>query len=687
MSTVDVGAGRATRVVRTALGPDQLAWLAAPACALLTLLLVALLGPPLGDAFLGPGPEAFWPRAGAVPEPQEHGRYLMSLVGPVALAAAILLGIRRAPRLDARPARGGTLAAQLLLVAFLAACFLAQYDVGVSAYRPQWEAHVRYFTPATLAVALALPALLLAALRREGVAARAAALVRETPGRRSGALVVAVLLSAAWLLTAVDADGSIANTASGVAGHILWSLDEPFAILDGRTPLADFHAQYGQLVPYVAAAAMALFGASIGVFTVTMTVGSGLALLAIYALLRRIVRSSLVALALWAPFLATGFFMKIGPLDDRYGPANLFSLWPIRYGGPYLLAWLLARHVDGAAPRRPWVLFLVAGLALANNPEFGAGAVAALGVALLAVRPPRSRAAAGRLALEAAGGLAAALLALVLLTLARSGSLAHLGWALEFSRLYGVGGWALVLMPRLGIFLAVYVTFAAAIALAAVRVARGARDVVLTAALAWSGVFGLVAGAYFAGRSHPQVLIDLFSPWALSLVLLTIAAARALAARGWRRPAPAELAVLFGFGLLVCSLAQTPAPWSQLARIRDDAPVALFKQRAASAFVEERTQPGEKALLLMPLGHRVAYDTGRVNVSPYASIESMPTRQQLARAIDVLRREGGDKLFLSTQFTFQEELDAIRQAGFALAGQVRDERGEAVLELVDRGGS
>lgn len=686
MSTIDAGAGRATRTVRVALQPEQLAWLAAPACALLTVLLVALLGPPLGDAFLGPGPEAFWPRAGAVPEPAEHGRYLLSLAGPALLTAAILIGAFRPRRVDARLARVGPLAAQLLLVGFLAACFLAQYDIGVSAYRPEWEAHVRYFTPLTLAVALALAVLLPVVLRQEALAARAAAFVRETRGRSIGALIAAVLFTAAWLLTAVDADGSIANTASGVAGHILWSLDEPFAILNGRTPLADFHSQYGQLVPYAAAAAMALFGASLGVFSLTMTTLSGLSLLAIFALLRRIVRSSFVALVLWAPLLATGFFMKIGPLDDRYGPANLYSLWPIRYGGPYLVAWLLARHVDDAGPRRPWVLFLVGGLALANNPEFGAGAVAALAVALVAVRPPRSRAAVRRLALEAGGGLAAALLALVLLTLATSGSLPHLGWALEFSRLYGVGGWALVHMPRLGIFLAVYVTFAAALALAAVRVARGAQDPVLTAMLAWSGVFGLVAGGYFAGRSHPQVLIDLFSPWALSLVLLTIAAGRALAARGWRSPQVAELAVLFGFGLLVCSLAQTPAPWSQLHRIRDEAPVALFKQRIAAAFVTERTQPNEKVLLLMPLGHRVAYDTGRVNVSPYASIESMPTRQQLARAIEALRREGGDKLFLSTQFTFNEELAAIQRAGFSTAGQVQDEREAAIVELVDRDG-
>jgi hypothetical protein len=678
------GLGIERRTLRaSALRTTDVAWLAVLPCALVTIVVVALLGAPLGNAFLGPGDEVFFTAAGINPEPVEHGRYLLALLGPVALAAVVLASTRVIVRAPAVLARGGVFATQLALVGFIALCFAAQYDVLISAYRPDWEQHVRYFTRTTLLVALLAPLVALVLLRRRAVAERAVALARETPVRRLFAAIVAVAFTVVWLLTAVDADGSLANTATGVAGHILWSLDEPFAILNGRTPLVDFHAQYGQLVPYLAAGTMALFGTSIAVFSITMTTGSALALLAIYAVLRRITRSSLLALALYLPFLATGFFMKIGPLGDRYSPANLYSLWPIRYGGPYLLAWLLARHLDGLAPRRAWLVYLVAGLALVNNPEFGAGAVAGLLVVLVALRPPRTRAAAGRMLAEAAGGLLSAVALLALLTFVRSGSLPHFGWALEFSRLYGVGGWVLQPLPKLGIYLVLYVTFAAAIGLAVVRLVRREPDVVLTAMLLWSGVFGLVAGAYFAGRSHPQVLIDLFSPWALSLVLLTIAAVRALAARGWRRPNPAELALLFGFGLAVCSLAQTPTPWSQLARIRDDAPVAIFRQPAVTAFVARQTRPGEKVAILIPLGHRIAYDTGRVNVSPYASIESMPTRQQLARAIATLRREGGDKLFISWPFTFAEEVAAIRHAGFRVHRQITDERGANVVELVD----
>jgi hypothetical protein len=680
VSTTQVGSKAAVRGAH-ALESAQVAWIAALPCAVVTALVVALLGPPVGHAFFEPGGETFWPRVPVRIEPVEHSRYVLALLGPAALAGAVLLGARWQLRMHDAVARAAVLGAQAALLAFVALCFLAQRDVVLGTTEPAWQ-RARYFTLATLVVAALVPVLAAALPRRRALATRMAALMRETGARRIAALVLAAAFTALWLLTAVTTDASIATTNIDVGIHLLWSLAEPFAILNGRTPLVDFHAQYGQLVPYLAAAAMALFGATVTVYSVAMATASGFALLAVYALLRRIARSSLVALALYLPFVATGFFMKTGPLGDRFGPANLFPLWPIRYGGPYVLAWLFVRHVDGAAPRRPWLLFLFAGLVALNNPDFGVPALAALVVALALARPPRSRTALGRLLGEAAGGLLAALALVALLTLVRAGALPHLGWALEFSKLYGVDGWALLPMPRLGLYLVVYLTFAAAIGTATVRLARRDADRTLTAALAWSGTFGLCAGAYFAGRSHPDVLIDLFSPWALALVLLTVVVVRALAARGWRRPQPVELAALFGFGLLVCSLAQTPTPWSQLKRIDNRAPESVFKQRTATAFVAQHTRPHEPAAILIPLGHRIAYDTGRVNVSPYASTESMPTREQLDRTIAALRHAGGDKLFVSTYFTVSEALTVLQQAGFAVADQV-DAGGTALVEFVD----
>ncbi|HEX5145736.1 MAG TPA: hypothetical protein VFV85_01840 [Conexibacter sp.] len=667
------------------MGTADAAWLAALPCALLTALAVALLGPPLGHALLGPGSDVLFRMTNPRPEPAEHGRYLLALLGPAALAAAVLASARWAPRAGALAAGRWALAAQLALVAFVVVCFAAQNDVGLSAYRPLWE-RTRYFTPATLLLSLALALAGPWLLDRGGGAVRLAALLRETRSRRALALGIALALTAAWLLSAVETDAAIANRLYAVVSNLPASADEPFAILDGRTPLVDFHAQYGQLWPYVVAAAMALLGGSLTVLTSTMALGSGLALLAVYAVLRRIARSSLAALALYLPFLATGFFTMLGPPGNRYGPANLFGLWPTRYGGAYLLAWLLARHVDRAAPRRAWPLFLAGGLVAVDNPEFGVAALAALVAGLLAVRPPRSRGAAVRLLAEAAGGLLGAVALVALLTLVRAGALPRFGQALEFSRLYGIDGWALLPLPRAGIYLVVYVTFAAAIAVAAVRVAQGGREAVLTATLAWSGVFGLIASGYFVGRSHPQVLIGMFSAWALSLVLLTVAVVRALAARERARPSPAELLVLFGFGLLVCSLAQTPTPWSQLRRLTDDAPLAVLEQPEAQLLVRRTTRPHEPVVILSPLGHRVARETGRDDVSPYAGGESIADAQQLDRTVAALRRAGGDKVFVASRLTWPETLAALRRDGFAPHLQIAERyAGGQLVELVDGG--
>jgi hypothetical protein len=656
------------------LEPADVAWLAAAPVALLTAVAVKLLGPPLGRAFLAPGGETFWEGLEVRPEPAEHGMFLVSLAGPPLLALLVVAGARRHLSLPPAALRRLVLAGQLLLVAFAALCFASQYHALLSAAEPLLDDTTRYFTPPTLAIALALPPLALVLLRRPGFAARAAAAVRDTPRKRLAVAALALLFVAVWLLTAVETDGSIAHTATGVQGHILWSMDETFAIVDGHTPLVSFDPQYGQLWPYVVAAAMALLGTSLGIYSVAMVTISGVALMAVYAALRRIVRSSLLALALFAPFVATGFFMKIGPLSDRFGSANLYSLWPVRYAGPYLLAWLLARHVDGAGPRRTWPLFFAAGLVLLNNVEFGSAALAATAVALVCVSPPRSRRAASHAAAAAAGGLAGAVALLSAWTLVRAGSLPHFGLLLEFTRLYAKGGFEMLPMPRIGIFVVLYATFAAALVTGVVRALRGAADdqPALTALLAWSGVFGLIAGGYYVGRSHPQVLMDLFSPWCLSLALLLVVAVRCLAARGWRRPLAHELALGFCWGLAICSLAQTPAPWSQIERLGHTSSIPILKQPRATAFVRRTSGPHEPLAILISLSHRIAYEADRINVSPYSSTESIMTQQQLDKTIALLRRAGGHALYTTSRFTSEEQFRYLQAAGFAVQDQTRE---------------
>jgi hypothetical protein len=606
------------------------------------------------------------------PEPVKQARFALALLGPLLLAALVALASARSPALPARLVRLGTALGGLVLLAVLALCLLAQNSVLLRANVPPAQA-IRFFTPATLAAAAAIALLIAAGARR--APARLGELARREPRPVAIAcFALAAALTATWLLTAVNTETTIGNPPGN--DLIPWDMSEAFAILDGRTPLADFRAQYSQLWPYPSAAVLALVGTTIGVWTATMATISGLALMAVYASFRRIVHSAVLALALYLPFLATGLFIQHDPFGHRYSTAALFSAWPLRYAGPYLLAWLVVRHCDGAAPRRPWPLFLVAGLVALNNPEFGLGALAGTLVALACVRRVASPRAAARLLGAAALGVGCAPALVALLTLARAGSFPHFGWVLEFPHLYGVDGWFTGPMAPVGLHVAMYLTFGAALVLAVVRAVRGGEQAALTGMLAWVGPFGLIAGSYYVGASNPLTLVTLFSAWTLAIVLLSVAVVRGLAARRGMPTLP-ELAVLFGFGLAVCSLPQIPAPWREADRLgRPGSPV--YRQDELEAAVKRAVRPGEKVALILPLGHRIAYDLGITNVAPYSGPAAMPTKRQLQVTIDAMRREGARSAFVDAE-AHPELVAALQRARFAVRGNANP------VELVDEG--
>jgi hypothetical protein len=656
---------------RRAVAPDEAAWLAVVPCALLTLAAIVFVAPALGDAMFPPTEYDFWPDIQWLVrhEPTEHAAFLLALVGAVTPSAAVM-ATRRWP-LTTGPAmrHAGVTIAQATVCAFLGVSLIAQHafvfgrDYTLGASR-----HYVYFTWTTVAVALLLTIGVAHLLARPIPRQRLARLTGETRGRRIGSLLVAALFTAAWLLTAVNVDSSVGHVNRAVFDMLPWSMDETWAILDGRTPLVDFHAQYGQLWPYMTAGVMALVGASLGVYTATMATIGGAALLAVFATFRRVTRSSIAALALFLPFVASGFFVQRGPLANRYGASNLFTIFPVRYAGPYLLAWLLSRALDGRMRRQIWLLTLFAGLVAINNPEFGLPALGATFAGCLLARPPRSARAAMALAAHFAAGLVGALALVAVVTLLRTGSLPNYELLFEFSRLLGVSGWGMLPMPRLGFHLVVFATFIAALTLATVRAASHEDDVVTTGLLGWSGTFGLGVGTYYVGRSHPEALISLFSAWTFALALLAVVTVRAIASRPSGRPQLAELAVLFAMGIAACSIAQTPTPWSQLDRIGNDTSVPAFRDNTRTRFIAQHTKPGESVAILTPAGHRIAYDLRLVNVSPYASIESIVTRHQLMATLATLRAAGGRKVFVWDNDTKLSVADALLAAGFTARG-------------------
>lgn len=659
-----------------ALEGGEIAWLVAIPCALVAAVLVLVLGPPLGSLLFPPPDLHFWPsfQERLHPEPTEQARYLLALLAPLIASGAIVLALRRGTWTASGGTRAVVLGSQAVVLGLLLATIGRQLSPD---YDYQFDQP--YFSVVAVVFAIGFAFAAARALADERARARMAGWARETPRRRWVCLLLALLWAVVWLLTAVNTDRSITSAHWAVGGLLPWTVNDVYAVLDGRSPLVDVHAQYGSLFPYLMALPLLVLGSSLAVLTTSMAAATTVALLAIYDVLRRVTRSSVAALALFVPFVAIGFYTLIGPLDDRYAASNTFSWFPIRVAGPYLTAWLLARHLDGAWPRRTWPLFLVAGLALLNNVELGVAALGATIAALLWARSPRGWPEARAQLADAAIGLGAALAAVTVLTLVRAGSLPHLGLLTELSSLY-VRGRDLEQMPAFGFQYAIYLTYAAAIVLATVRAVGGRRDL-LTGMLAWSGVFGLGAAGYFVGQSRPMHLVFLFSAWALALSLLLVAVVQGIAARSSHRPTAADLAVLVAFGLTICAVAQTPAPWAQIDRVADTSQAPLWRDNAAEQFVAAGTARGEHVVILLPLGQRVAYDLGLVNVSPYAEMELIPTREQLDTTVRALREAGGTKLYYWVQRP--DPGVALERAGFEMT---RYDQQLGFAEWTDRSG-
>jgi len=648
------------------------AWVCAIPCAAVAVAAILVLGPPLGR-LLEPArnPYTFLSDAGTPHrEPTEHARYLIALGAPLLAALATAAAPRWLARVPARAVERIVLGTQAALGAVVAASIVAQYrDRFGSIYLGpgQQPFTLRYFTPATLAVAALLAAAVAGRLRSARVRERAAAVLRDESRRRALALgALAALATAVWMLHAVHSDLEIGNAPEDVRYHLGFTLDETFAVLNGRTPLVNFTAQYGSLWPFAIALPMVALGKTVLTFTSVLCTISALALLAVYGVLRRVTRSAAAALLLYLPLLATSLFHIDGPLWNRSSVGSYYASFPLRYALPFVVAWLTARRIDrGGGVRALWPLLTLAGIALLNNGDFGVAALGATVAALLWGAPRLDRRRVLQVAGAAAAGLATAAALVCALTLARAGALPQPARLVDYARTYAIGGFTLMPIPGvLGVHLLVYLTYVAAILAASVRALRGAGDRALTGMLAWAGVFGLGAGFYWVGRSHPIALEQQFPAWALALALLAVVAIRELSEPRLRRTAPAALLVLFGFGAMACSLAQTPTPWSQLQRLgapfvaTDEVPYAdplapsrdPRVRRFVATLADGRDRwvyrRGAPVAILLTTGHRVADAYGVVNVSPYTGIGSLETVQHVQAVVAALRAAGGNTAIL-----------------------------------------
>src|SRR5215218_8191736 len=328
--------GKARAAARSTQDAATAAWLCAIPCAAIVALAILVLGPPLGRLFV--------PEAGAYtflqeqlpvirPEPTEQARYLIALSAPLLATLMIVLGPRWQPRLSVRVADIGVAATQAVLVGVVVRSIVAQHRfVFRAAYTGGEDPFsIWYFKAPTFLLAGALAAGVTAAAMNERMRAFATALLRESALRRGLIGALAVVATAIWVLPGVQSDASVGLITPNVLYHLQFPYDETFAVLNGRTPLVDFNAQYGSLWPFVTALSMTVFGETLLAFTVTMMAIGTLALLAVYGVLRRVTRSSAAALLLYLPFLASSLFLLGGTPEYRASVGNYLGTFPLRY--------------------------------------------------------------------------------------------------------------------------------------------------------------------------------------------------------------------------------------------------------------------------------------------------------------------------------------------------------------------
>lgn len=665
-------------------GPSttDLAWMAVVPAVAVVLPSMLWLAPPLACAVM---PKPSWQifpsiRSLIVPEPVEQLRYFMALATPLLIAGVALL-LRRQSRRQ-RWTRGpwydaAVIGVQLAVVGGAAYCWVDQAD------RRPW------FTSVNLVVAVVIAGALLA-LARRGLAVR--------PAHRTAtvlAIAIATTLTVVWLLPALYGNAAITHSSGVLRYHLQFTMNELLTVANDQAPLVGYASQYTKVLPYLVAPIVAVTGTSVATVTGMMWLLSVASMLAIYLVLRAVTGNAVAALALYVPFLAVSNYTLVEEGAERIVLANLYGVVPLRVTAPFLVAWLLTRELRRPRRRFRIALFLLAGLAAANNLEYGLPCLGALLVGLFCGRNAEgwSWKETKRLVAEAAAGCALALVTVCGITLATAGKLPDPRYIGQFNRAFAIEGFGLVPMPTYGLHVVFFLTFCAALVVALVGTATGAtfakRAPVLAGALGYSGALGLGAYAYWVGRSHQDALFAVFPTWGFAVCLLVwlIVHEGREARTSLRTAAIPALLVLTSFGIMATVMVQVPSPLAQVRRIaaksiatgdppasslacltspRPDKPCPIapanFEHASAVRFVDANTNPGERVAILTGMGHVIARDAGVVNVSPYSHPDSIAFVEQMDFLFEALKDAKGRKVFLGP--SYPEIAIVLRQRGF-----------------------
>ncbi|MBW3647382.1 MAG: hypothetical protein KY440_06360 [Actinobacteria bacterium] len=595
------------------------------------------------------------------PEPGEQRAYLLLLLAPLGLAAAVLLFARGSDKPRRGRVYGGAavvaLCGQALLIGLVLVSLWRQREIY--SYFASWQIGLSVgLGVLALLVVVAAP---LRPVRRALRGCRLPAAKTRLPA--AVVATVVVLITVAYTSTTVYKDDNIARSPFETWYHLAFTAEEITTVFSGRTPLVDFVPQYVSLLPYLAWPFLQVAGVSVATLTLFFAVLTGIGLLSVFAAFWRVTGSAVLAAVLYLPLLSITFYPAIREGVELHSLGTYYAVLPLRYFFPLLLTALVAFLAPRAKEWRAAVLLGgTAGAGLVNNIEFGIAALGAVVVAVfvgaLSTGPTTRRWQAAFVAeLRLLVGVLLAVLLFVLGTLVRSGSLPDFSQSLYFSRQFAASGFYMLPLPGpLGMHLVLYLTGASALVMALVCAVRrsvrpGAGGAGGLALLGYSSVFGLGAGSYYVGRSHPLVLIAVFCAWALCSAMLTVEVLGRL--RGLAGDLPVRLlraipagAVVAQFALIATTLSGADVLADQPGRLTASGDPRIFAALDMRAFLRDCAVPGERVMLLHPLGNWISADAGVANYFPYNNPSAVVTQQQVAEVAAALGEHDVTRVFV-----------------------------------------
>lgn len=303
--------------------------------------------------------------------------------------------------------------------------------------------------------------------------------------------------------------------------HFRFAADELAAAAAGHFPLGDYLPQYSALLGWPVAPILKFMGGQ-AIFGIT----SWLMLLQIISLGIAVILPVLVAgRRFLAPAMAVAIAGAIatngGQASREFGlsSSTYFIVMPLRTVLPAVLilaAFLILRRLPAksiAGPSRRASMALVAlgalmAIVVVNNPDFGGASVLGVVVATTLVAGGfafRLKA----LGWEFLGGFSFVLLYTLLGAI--SGYEVRWEYLLVFPEFHGLVGYFSAPIASFGIHIAVAALFVIATAMGSTLLILGRRAALMRIrseglTLTLTGIWGLVALAYFAGRSYPSTL-------------------------------------------------------------------------------------------------------------------------------------------------------------------------------------